>query len=339
MAMGLHHLGMGMLGGFAVTTAVLRATRRYDFAGKVALVTGGSRGLGLALARELAARGAKLALCAREEVDLEDARRELQAAGADVFVAPCDVTDRESVRHFVRRVRETYGQIDVLVNNAGVIEVGPLEAMDVGDFEEAMQTHFYGPLYFTLEVAPELRRRRDGRIINISSFGGKVAVPHLAPYCASKFALSGFSDSMRSELAHEKVYVTAVYPGLMRTGSALHAKFKGKARAEYAMFRTGAVLPLLTMEPQRAARRILHASSYGRAELVLTPQAKLMVKARALFPNLVLNTTGVVERMLPSAEGGTREQVKGEDLLPPRGGSVFDKLLRYTAMRFNEYRA
>lgn len=338
MAAGLH-LGVGMLGGFAVTSAVLGVKRRYDFAGKVAVVTGGSRGLGLALARELARRGARLALCARDEAELEDARRELQGAGADVFVAPCDVSNQDDVRHFVQRVRETLGQIDVLVNNAGVIEVGPLEAMDESDFEEAMQTHFYGPLYFSLEIAPELRRRRDGRIINISSVGGKVAVPHLAPYCASKFALTGFSDSLRSELSKDNVYVTTVCPGLLRTGSALHAKFKGKALEEYALFKRGAVLPLVTMEPSRAARRIINASSYGRAELILTPQAKLAVKARALFPELVLNTTGLVERFLPNAHGGTTEQIPGEDLEPPRGGSVFDRLLRYTALRFNEYRA
>jgi NAD(P)-dependent dehydrogenase (short-subunit alcohol dehydrogenase family) len=326
-----------LAGGFALR-GVLHARRRYDFNGRVALISGGSRGLGLALARELAARGARLALCARDDAELEDARRELAGLGADVLAVPCDVTSREEVRHLVKRVRETFGQIDVLVNNAGVIEVGPLETMQVEDFEEAMRTHFYGPLYLCLEVMPELRRRRDGRIINISSFGGKVAVPHLTPYCASKFALAGLSDGLRAELAGENVFVTTVCPGLMRTGSARHAKFKGHPLLEFRMFRAAAVLPLLTMEPQRAARRIIAAARWGRAELVLTPQAKLAVKARALFPELVGDVLGLLAGLLPDGFGGSREQVKGEDLQPPRGGSLFDRLLRHAALRFNEYR-
>ncbi len=331
--------GMGILAGAALLPSLARFRRSYDLNGKVALVTGGSRGLGLALSRELLARGAKVAICARNEVELEAARQELAAKGGDVLAVPCDVTLPQDVSQLVQRVRERFGQIDVLVNNAGAIEVGPMPTMTGEDFEEAMRTHFQGPLQLTLEVMPELRRRRDGRIINISSIGGKLAVPHLAPYCASKFALTGLSDSLRAELAAEHVYVTTVCPGLLRTGSARHAQFKGHPLAEFRWFRAGSVLPLVTMEPARAAKKIINAACKGRAELVLTPQAKLAVKLRSLFPELASDVTAFASALLPDAPSSARDKVPGHEFEPPLGGGVFDRLLRYTALRYNEYRA
>src|SRR5436309_7591109 len=105
--------------------------------------------------------------------------------------------------------------------------------MTVEDFEETMRVHFWGPLYATLAALPHLRKQDTGRIVNISSIGGRIAVPHLAPYSASKFALAGLSDGLRTELAREGIYVTTVFPGLMRTGSHVNAQFKGKRRAEF----------------------------------------------------------------------------------------------------------
>src|SRR5205823_4029010 len=135
----------------------------------------------------------------------------------------CDVTHRREVTQFVRATRERFGRIDVLVNNAGTIEVGPMEVMTLDDYDRAMKTHFWGPLYMVLAVLPELRKRREGRIVNVSSIGGKISVPHLLPYCASKFALTGFSQGLRAELAKDGIVVTTVCPGLMRTGSPLNA--------------------------------------------------------------------------------------------------------------------
>ncbi|MEJ7710408.1 MAG: SDR family oxidoreductase [Pyrinomonadaceae bacterium] len=139
----------------------------------------------------------------------------------------------------VQRVTETLGGIDVLINNAGLIQVGPLEVMTLEDYEEAMRTHFWAPLYTILAVLPQMRRRQEGRIVNISSIGGKIAVPHLVPYSASKFALVGLSTGLRTELAKDKIVVTTVSPGLIRTGSPRNATFKGKHREEYAWFSIG----------------------------------------------------------------------------------------------------
>jgi short-subunit dehydrogenase len=301
------------------------------------LITGGSRGLGLAMAREFVRRGSRVAICARDTDELEIARRDLESRGAEVMAVPCDVTVREEAEALAREVCERFGCVDVLVNNAGVIEVGPLESMTLDDFEEAMRIHFYGPLYLTLAAVPEMRRRRHGRVVNISSVGGLISVPHLLPYCSSKFALSGFSEGLRAELARDNVLVTTVAPGLMRTGSARHAWFKGHPLREYKWFRAGASLPLLTMDPERAARKIVAGCERGAAELILTPQAKLLVKSKALFPELVTDLMDLADRVLPDGFEASSEKVEGSELEPPRGGSILDRLNRFAAMRFNEY--
>src|SRR5437764_8643165 len=223
-------------GALVAARALYRRWQEYELKGKTVLITGGSRGLGLVLAREFAAEGARLALCARDAGELDRAREELEARGADVFTVTCDVTDRKQIEDTVLAVQMHFGTIDVLVNNAGVIQVGPMETMTHEDFERAMDVHFWAPLHATIAALPEMIRKRGGRIVNIASIGGKLAAPHLLPYNASKFALVGLSEGMRSELSRYGVLVTTVCPGLMRTGSHLHAQFKGKHRKEYTLF-------------------------------------------------------------------------------------------------------
>ena len=207
-------LKMAMIGAGAVALAkfVWRKMTEYDLRDKTVLVTGGSRGLGLVLAREFARNGAQVAICARDEEELEKARVDLLERGADVMTVQCDVTKNEEVENMVNRVHERFGKIDVLVNNAGTIQVGPLEVMNRKDFKKAMKAHFWGPLNTILAVLPEMRERQDGRIVNISSIGGKIAVPHLVPYSASKFALVGLSKGLRAELRKDGIVVTTVCP-------------------------------------------------------------------------------------------------------------------------------
>jgi NAD(P)-dependent dehydrogenase (short-subunit alcohol dehydrogenase family) len=193
-----------------------------------------------------------------------------------------------------------------------VIQVGPLEHMTVEDFEEAMRVHFWGPLYATLAALPHLRKRETARIVNISSIGGRIAIPHLVPYSASKFALVGLSDGLRSELAKEGIYVTTVCPGLMRTGSHVNARFKGKREEEFAWFAVGDSLPVTSMAGRRAARRIVEACRYGEPTLILTPQAKAVAIANTVAPNLVARLLELAARLLP----GPSENGDGEEARP-----------------------
>ncbi len=323
-------------GVFAVARYAWRKILAYDLRNKTVLVTGGSRGLGLVLAREFAREGARVAICARDEEELERARLDLQQLGAEVMTVRCDVTNPPEVGSMINQVRERFGKIDVLVNNAGTIQVGPLEVMKREDFEKAMQAHFWGPLNTMLAVLPEMRERRDGRIVNISSVGGKIAVPHLVPYSASKFALVGLSKGLRAELRKDGIVVTTVCPGLMRTGSPRNANFKGKHRDEYAWFSISDSLPLASISAERAARQIVDACKQGRAELVITIQAKMAVWFDALFPELTAELMGVVNQFLPEAGGIGTRTAKGRDSTSSWSPSWLTRLTEDAALKNNE---
>jgi NAD(P)-dependent dehydrogenase (short-subunit alcohol dehydrogenase family) len=298
-------IGVGAgAGALVAARSLAAASRRIRFEGRVALITGGSRGLGLLLARELGAQGARLALLARDEDELAAAGAELCAGGVEVLTLASDLRDRGACGEAVARVVERFGALDLLINNAGVIQVGPVEQMTVEDFEEAMAIHFWAPLHLTLAALPHLAQRGEGRIVNISSIGGLVAVPHMAPYCASKFALTGLSEALRAELASEGVLVTTVCPGLLRTGSFVQARFKGAREREFRWFALASSLPLLTMNGRRAARKILSACRSGRARLILTPQAKLAAIAGRLAPGVTDGALRLAHRLLPHPEGG-----------------------------------
>ena len=327
---------MAGAGALLAARAVIRKVNEYDFNGKTVLITGGSRGLGLVLARELAREGAQLAICARDVEELERARMDLVRRGARVLAYPCDITDRAQVSELVREVRQHFGRIDVLVNNAGIIEVGPMEVMTLEDYEKAMQTHFWGPLYTTLSVLPEMRERGEGRIVNISSIGGKISVPHLLPYSASKFALVGFSEGLRAELKKDGIVVTTVCPGLMRTGSPRNATFKGQHRAEYAWFSISDSLPVSSMNTERAARQIISATKRGDAEIVLSIQAKAAVLFHGIFPGLTADLLGQVNKLLPEPGGIWTASAKGKDSTSEASPSWLTTLSDQAAVRNNE---
>ncbi len=218
--------GAFLVGG-CIAARVIR-TARYTLRDKVALISGGSRGLGLVLARHICDQGGKVALLARDPEELARAKADLTARGGKILTVECDLLDRDQIQAAVRKVIDHFDRIDILINNAGIIEVGPLDHMTWEDYDRAMRLHFWAPYELVSQIVPEMRLWGGGRIVNISSIGGKVAMPHFAPYSASKFALTGFSDAIRAELARDNIQVTTVVPGLMRTGSHVNAKFKGK---------------------------------------------------------------------------------------------------------------
>ncbi len=324
------------VGALLAGRALLRRARYLDLRGKTVLVTGGSRGLGLILARQLAAEGAQVAICARDPDELERARADLAQRGAVVHAAPCDVMDRDQVEAMVQGVVNRFGPIDVLINNAGVIEVGPMELMNLADYDEAMRTHFWGPLYTTLAVLPEMRRRGTGRIVNISSIGGKISVPHLLPYDASKFALTGFSEGLRAELLKDGILVTTVCPGLMRTGSPPNADFKGQHRAEYTWFSLGDALPFASMSADRAARQILAACRRGDAEVILSLPAQAAARFHGVFPGLTADLLGLVNWLLPGPGGIGAARAKGKDSGSALSPSPLTVLSDRASVRNNE---
>lgn len=327
--------------------AILTARRAHDdLHGEVAVVTGASRGLGLLLARELAGQGCPLVICARDAAELERAADELRAAGAEVTTVACDVTDEATPQLLIDTAVQRYGRLDILLSNAGVIQVGPVQAAQIGHYEMAMNTMALAPARLALTALPVMRRQGHGRIVTIGSIGGKISVPHLLPYSTAKFAAVGFSEGLRAELGRGPVTVTTVVPGLMRTGSHLQARFTGQASKEFTWFSLGASLPLVSMDAERAARQIIAAVRQRRAEIILTPAGQLVSRAAGIVPGLTSEILHLVQRLAlpaPSGEPGAAasDEAQGHELRPAMGKKAFDRLTtlgQAAASRFNERR-
>lgn len=305
----------------------------------LALVLGGSRGLGLLIARELLTRDHRVVIAARDTDELERARRQLENLGP-VGVRTCDVRDRQGLRDLVDELEEQVGPIEVLVTVAGVIAVAPLESLTVEHFDEAVDTMLWGPVQAALTVLPAMRGRGRGRIATITSIGGMVSPPHLLPYATAKFGAVGFSDGLAAALMGSGVTATTVVPGLMRTGSQERASFGGKADQEYAWFATAASLPLLSVDAERAARRIVDAVLAGRPLVVLTPLAWVGIRVRGLAPGTTTRLMGLANRLLPRgpAHGG-HQLVEGSSArarLASRTVEALTVLGRRAADRNNE---
>ncbi|MBA3639367.1 MAG: SDR family oxidoreductase [Acidobacteriota bacterium] len=322
-------------GAVGLAARAMRNRHAISFDGRVVVITGGSRGLGLVLARQLAAEGARLCLLARDREELDRARAQLPEE-AEVMTIRCDVRRRADVRLAMDTILEKWMAVDVLINNAGVIQVGPLEHMAHEDFENAMATHFWGPLHMMFEAVPSMRRRSFGRIVNISSIGGKIAVPHLAPYSASKFALVGLSDAVRAELDQYGIRVTTVCPGLMRTGSPRNADIKGQHELEYAWFAISDSTPGLTISADRAAAKIIEACRYGDPELTLTVPAKLAVRMNHVAPATMARAIALVNRLLPGPAGKEGDRHRRGRQSETRMTALATVLTRRAAVANNE---
>ena len=299
--------------------AALFATARSLLAtsppeGAVVLVTGGSRGLGLAIASRFAERPVNLVLAARSFEELTAAQNTLlerhpHLHPENFYLVAADLSLASECQRMIAEAFARFGRIDVLVNNAGIIEVGPIEVLTADLFEHTMRLNFLAAMQATWAALPRLLSqnpapgwKRRAAIVNISSIGGKFAVPHLLPYSAAKFALTGFSEGLHSELHGKGVLVTTVCPGLMRTGGEEHAVFLGDKDAEAAWFKTCAKTPGVATTPEHAADRIYDAVAQGRPEIIITPQAWLGARVAGVFPGTLQWVNGLTNRyLLPKA--------------------------------------
>jgi NAD(P)-dependent dehydrogenase (short-subunit alcohol dehydrogenase family) len=315
----------------------LRQRRACSFEGRTVLIAGGSRGLGLLMAEVFLGEGAHVTIAARDRGELDRARARLRATGNDVDTCVVDLNEPDGAERMVRTMIERTGRIDVLVNNAGVIKVGPLEHMDLEDFEEGMNVHFWSPLRAMLAAIPAMRKQRFGRIVNIASVGGLIGVPHLTPYCASKFALVGLSDAVRAEVAREGIAVTTVAPGLMRTGSPFNAWFKGRHRDEFAWFAIADSLPALSVNASAAARRIVEACRYGDPSLRMGLPAKLAALVNAAAPGFMASSMAATNRwVLPRPSDNGTQARSGWQSLSSWAPSTLTRLTERAARDNNE---
>ena len=297
-------IGLGLL-----ARAVYNRIHRYNLAGKVVLITGGSRGLGLEMARVVVSKGAKVAICARTEIQLKRAESELRATGAPVLAILADLRDPKQAKDVVSSVASHFGKIDVVINNAGTIELGPENVMEVSDYQKVMDSNLWSALHTIKAVLPYFLANGHGRIVNICSIGGKIAVPHMLPYSVSKFAMIGLSEGLCVELKKDNILVTTVIPNLMRTGSPRNVSVKGDHENEYAWFKIADSLPFLSQDSKQAADQIIEALQNGDRQVTLTWAARFISAVNGVMPGSITALSQVANRFLP--ESTNRQTKKG----------------------------
>lgn len=287
------------------------------------------------LAEELGRRGARVAVCGRDEDAADAAGRRLARVG-QVLVHRGDLGRRDEAERFVERVVTEWGRIDVLIDNAGVIQVSPLASLRIESLEEAMRSSFWSAAYLTFAALPHPGRQRQSRIVNIVSIGGRVAVPHFLAYAASKLALQGFSEGLFAELRAAGVPVVTVIAAPMRTGSFYNAESLGNARAELGWFSLDASLPILSIDARRAARRIVRAAEAGAVELHLGLPSYALSLLHGIAPRRTQRLMALVARLLPRSPGSVTDVWRGRELGSALMKSISLRLGNNAARRNNE---
>ena len=303
-------------------SALSERRRTQRMRGKVALVTGGSRGLGLQLAREFGASGASVVICARGREDLDRAVAELTGRGVAAHGVICDIGDPKAVDALLDAAVERFGRLDVVVNSAGIMRVGPQETIPDEDFVQAMNIMFWGPFHLS-RAAVERMRGTGGTVVNVTSIGAYLSVPHMLSYSVAKRAWAALSEGLAAETGGTGVRVLTVVPGLMRTGSHKGVLFSGDPEREYAWFALAAGLPLLSVSAERAARGIVHAAASGRGFLILTPVTRIGMAVHGVAPGFTQRAMRVAGRLLPRAPEVAMER-HGSEAADSRIGRLID---------------
>lgn len=250
---------------------------KHSVTNRTILITGASSGIGLAVARNLAARQNRLVLTARRADRLEQLSAEVRTLGSEAVVVPGDLTDAALRAELLEKTKQSFGGLDILINNAGLGGIGTFASADEKRLRQIMEVNFFAPAELMRGALPLLRDSVDGVIVNVGSVLGHCATPKKSEYCASKFALHGLTDALRMELAKAKVDVILISP------STTSSEFFGQAIRSDGK----AAVNKNPMSPDQAAKHIVRAIQNGRREVILSLGGKLLVWADRLLPGIV----------------------------------------------------
>jgi NAD(P)-dependent dehydrogenase (short-subunit alcohol dehydrogenase family) len=305
------------------------------------VITGGSRGLGLVLARQLVDEGAHVTLLARDGAELDRAREDLESRGArQVVTQVCDVRDEGAVKSAIEQAARQMGAIDVLIHCAGVISVGPAQHMNKADYEESLNVHYWGAWHATHAALPHLRKAGNGRVVYIASSGGMIAIPHLGAYSNGKAALVSLGEVMRAELSREGILVTTVCPTTLRTGSHVNALFKGQHAREFNIFSLLATLPVVSQDAEGSARRVIEGCRRGEAYVFIPGPARFIPLVKGLAPALMSDAMAMISNLLPGPVAPHQGdlQLEGWDIETSLSPSTFTALGDKASVENNELR-
>jgi NAD(P)-dependent dehydrogenase (short-subunit alcohol dehydrogenase family) len=254
----------------------------------VAVVTGAASGIGRATAVALAANGCTLAIADIDELGLAETRRQLEGRSTRHSVHHVDVADKQRMQAFADEVADTHGRVNLVVNNAGVSVGATLEDHSLDDFEWIVGINFWGVVYGCKFFLPHLQRAGWGTFVNLSSMFGLTGVPGQSSYCATKFAVRGFSESLAIELANENIDVISVHPGGIRTNIARNSRTRQTASHA----RVIKWFDTKTMVPEKAAAKIVKAIERRRNRVVITPEAWLTDVVKRIYPPVPTRLAG-----------------------------------------------
>jgi len=247
-----------------------------NYKNKVVVITGASSGIGEAAAIKFAKKNAKVVLVARRKEKLLQVQKEISQYTDFTLVCQCDVSNKSQVKEMVDMVLDTFGRIDILVNNAGFVIYGKVSELTIEEIESQMETNYFGMIYCTKNFLPYMIEQGQGHIVNVASVGASLGVPGVASYCATKFAMLGFSEGLKHELSGTGVDVTVVSPIMVDTPLFDHPSFENFTRPT-----------MITLSPETVANAVLKAANSSRLEIVVPSVARAGIWAKQNFPFLI----------------------------------------------------
>jgi short-subunit dehydrogenase len=256
-----------------------------SFKQKVVVITGASSGIGAASCIEFAKKGASLVLVARRKNKLEEMQKTLGKFDVKTLVCECDVSQKSQAQKMSKEVLDVFGRVDVLVNNAGFAIYGTVSELTIEDIESQMATNYFGMVYCTKYLLPKMLEQNSGHIVNVASVAASFGLPGIASYCASKFAMLGFSEGLRHELHGTKVGVTVVSPIMVKTNFFDHQSFEKMPKYSPT-----------TLSAQTVAKAVVSAAASPRLEIIVPSIIRGAVWAKHTFPYIINPILGSVFR-------------------------------------------
>jgi short-subunit dehydrogenase len=247
-----------------------------DFKDQIILITGASSGIGKDTAIEFAKLGANIVLVARKKDKLEQTANELKKFGTSILTYPCDVSNRDQVKEMSKIVLEKFGSVDILVNNAGYAVYGYVSDLTIDEIESQMETNYFGMIYCTKNFLPSMLKKKSGHIVNVASVAASFGLPGIASYCASKFAMLGFSEGLKHELKDTGVGITVVSPIMVRTNFFEHPSFEKMTK-----------FSPVSLNSKTVAKTILKASNSSRLEIIVPSVVRGAVWMKNTFPYFI----------------------------------------------------
>ena len=257
-----------------------------DFKNKVVLITGASSGIGKQTAIEFAKLGSSIILVARRKNKLEQVENELKQFNVNTLVCACDVSKKDQVEELSKIVLQKFDSIDILVNNAGFAIYGSVSDLSIDEIESQMETNYFGMIYCVKNFLPLMLKKKSGHIVNVASVGASFSVPGVSSYCATKFAMLGFSEGLKHELYGTGVGLTVVSPIMVRTPLFEHPSF-----TNFSKFSTG-----VSLSSETVAKTIIKASNSSRLEIVVPSVARAAIWFKQTFPFLINPIIGRIFR-------------------------------------------